>query len=241
MFGADRRDIMKGYIFDFGGTIDTSGCHWGRLLWHAMERNGVPVTEEQFREAYVYAERTLGSNPIIQTNYDFHKTIEIKLRIEMEYFVRSKMWDCTEAEWRAMHARILDDVYGIVSKTIAENKKVLEKIAEEYPIVLVSNFYGNMQVVLKEFGLDKLFKSVVESAVVGIRKPDERIFRMGVEALGMEPEDVTVVGDSFKKDILPSKKIGCKAVWIKGEGWTDERFDETIPDRVITSLKELIL
>lgn len=232
---------MKGYIFDFGGTLDTSGCHWGRMLWHAYERNGVPVTEQDFREAYVYAERTLGTNPIIQTNYDFHKTIDIKLRIEMEYLIRQKICSCTEEECRKMHKNILDDVYANVCSTIKENKKVLEKIAETCPMVLVSNFYGNMNIVLKEFRLDHLFKSVVESAVIGIRKPDERIFRMGVDALGMNPEEVTVVGDSYKKDILPSKKIGCRAVWLKGEGWTDEQFDETVPDRVITDLKELIL
>ena len=232
---------MKGYIFDFGGTIDTSGCHWGRMLWHAVERNGVPVTEQEFRDAYVYAERTLGKNPIIQTNYDFRKTIDIKLRIEADYLLKQNLLKYTDNEYREMQKKILDDVYGRVCATIAENKKVLEKIGETCPMVLVSNFYGNMNIVLKEFGLDNIFKKVVESAVVGIRKPDERIFRIGVDALGMNPEDVTVVGDSYRKDILPSKKIGCKAVWIKGEGWTDEEFDETVPDRIITDLKELVL
>ncbi len=232
---------MKGYIFDFGGTIDTSGCHWGRLLWHVMERNGVLVTEQNFRDAYVYAERTLGKNPIIQTNYDFRKTIELKLRIELEYLVREKMWECKESECHAMHRQLLDDVYSHVCVTIAENKKILEKLAETYPLVLVSNFYGNMNIVLKEFGLDGLFKTVVESAVIGIRKPDERIFKIGVEALGMNPEDVTVVGDSYKKDIIPSHKIGCKTIWLKGEGWTDEQVVKPVADRIIKDLKELVL
>ncbi|MDY3670437.1 MAG: HAD family hydrolase, partial [Prevotella sp.] len=49
--------MIKGYIFDFGGTLDTAGCHWGQMLWHAYQRQQIPVSEEQFREAYVYAER----------------------------------------------------------------------------------------------------------------------------------------------------------------------------------------
>ena len=232
---------MKGYIFDFGGTIDTSGCHWGRLLWHAYQRNGLPITEQDFREAYVYAERTLGKNPIIQTGYDFRRTIDIKLRIEMEYLIRNGHWNCTAAEGYAMHDRILDDVYAFVTNTIADNKKVLEKIAETYPMALVSNFYGNMNIVLKEFGINHLFKSVVESAVIGIRKPDERIFKIGVEALGLQPEEVTVVGDSYRKDILPSHNIGCKTVWIKGEEWTNEEIVHPVADRIISKLNELIL
>ncbi|MFC2513069.1 MAG: HAD family hydrolase, partial [Prevotella denticola] len=43
------------FLFDFGGTLDTAGCHWGKMLWHAYERKCVPITESQFREAYVYA------------------------------------------------------------------------------------------------------------------------------------------------------------------------------------------
>ena len=107
-------------------------------------------------------------------------------------------------------------------------------------MVLVSNFYGNINVVLQEFELDHLFDSVIESAVVGIRKPDYRIFKLGVEALGLPAEDVTVVGDSFYKDILPAKKAGCRTIWFKGEGWTDETYDESIPDQVITDISEVL-
>lgn len=76
---------IKGYIFDYGGTLDTGGCHWGRRIWHAYEHENVPVDEVLFREAYVYAERELGRNPIIQPDYTFRKTLSVKLRIEMEY------------------------------------------------------------------------------------------------------------------------------------------------------------
>ena len=107
-------------------------------------------------------------------------------------------------------------------------------------MVLVSNFYGNISVVLHEFGFDGMFEKIIESAVVGIRKPDPRIYMLGVETLQMKPEEVVVIGDSFKKDIIPAKKIGCTAIWIKGETWTDENNDESLPDTIITDLKQLI-
>ena len=66
-------------------------------------------------------------------------------------------------------------------------------------MVLVSNFYGNVQAVLADFNLLQYFESIIESAVVGVRKPDPQIFRLGVDALGMKPEEVLVVGDSYKK------------------------------------------
>lgn len=220
---------MKGYIFDYGGTLDTGGHHWGKVLWHAYQRQQVPVTEAQFREAYVYGERTLGKNPIIQPDFTFHRTLETKLRLQFEYLHE-----------QSSMSEVLSDLYERTRQVTAHSREVLLQLKERYPMVLVSNFYGNIAVVLQEFGFDGIFQTVIESAVVGIRKPDPRIFTLGVEALGLQPEEVTVVGDSIDKDILPAKKAGCHTVWFKGEGWTDDPVDERQADRVITDLSELL-
>lgn len=232
--------MTKGYIFDYGGTLDTAGRHWGKVLWHAYSRHNIPVTEEQFREAYVHAERTLGSHPIIQPEYTFHKTLDTKLRIEMEYLMAEGYWNVSEDEYVKSHKTILEDLYEEVKRETSHSREVLTRINENHPMVLVSNFYGNISVVLKEFGLDNLFLNIIESAVVGIRKPDPRIFTLGVEALKLNPVNTTVVGDSFYKDITPAKKAGCKTIWFKGEGWTDEKYDETIPDKIITDLSQIL-
>lgn len=232
--------MIKGYIFDFGGTLDTAGCHWGQMLWHAYQRQQIPVSEEQFREAYVYAERTLGRTPIIQSDYSFHKTLEVKIRIEMEYLCTSGAWQADEAEFARSHKAVLEDVYSKVVEITSHSREVLSQLAARYPMVLVSNFYGNISHVLEEFHLSEFFKDIVESAVVGVRKPDHRIFVLGVEALGLKPEECVVVGDSFYKDIEPAKKAGCQAVWFKGEGWTDQQYDETLPDKIITDLNQLL-
>lgn len=233
----DKHKTTEGYIFDYGGTLDTGGCHWGRRIWHAYERAGVPVDEELFREAYVYAERELARNPIIQPDYTFHKTLAVKLRIEMEY-ISDRQPGFDAMRWQEA---VLDILYGQTKEETAKSKAVLVKLKERYPMVLVSNFYGNISTVLGEFGLDGLFDSIVESAVVGVRKPDHRIFTLGVEALGMEPGKVTVVGDSYDKDIVPAKRAGCRTVWMRGEGWTDTtESDTSAADAVITELKEIL-
>ncbi len=232
--------MIKGYIFDYGGTLDTGGCHWGQMLWHAYARQQMPVTEKQFRDAYVYGERTLGSNPIIKADFTFYKTLSVKIRLEMEQLCATGVWDVDEATLCSMHAAVLKDLYERVQTTTAHSRMVLTQLHEHYPLVLVSNFYGNIAEVLKEFGLDHLFQDIVESAKVGIRKPDPRIFALGVERLGLKAEETVVVGDSFTKDIEPALKAGCHSVWLKGEGWTDTAYDETLPDRVITDLDELL-
>ena len=220
--------MNKGYIFDYGGTLDTGGQHWGMLLWHAFERHQVPVSESQFRDAYVYAERTLGRNKIIQPTDTFLQTLKIKVQLELTYLNNESYTDA-----------IVSDVYERTKSQTALSRRVLMQMKAS-PMVLVSNFYGNISVVLQEFGLDGIFAEVIESAVVGIRKPDPQIFLLGVDALGMKPEEVTVVGDSLEKDIIPAKRAGCHTVWLKGEGWTNAQDGENQVDRVIMTLDELL-
>jgi putative hydrolase of the HAD superfamily len=56
--------------------------------------------------------------------------------------------------------------------------------------------------------------------------------------MNMEPEDVTVIGDSYRKDIEPALSLGCKAIWIKGSSW--DKDDETVPfEPAVASLVQL--
>lgn len=119
-----------------------------------------------------------------------------------------------------------------------EARPILDRLAGSYPMVLVSNFYGNIESVLSDFNLLGYFRSIIESAVVGVRKPDPRIFSLGVEALGLKPSEVLVVGDSYKKDIVPAESIGCKVAWLKGKGWTADE-DAVMHPAIIKSLAEL--
>lgn len=228
--------MIKGFIFDYGGTLDTGGQHWGKVIWHAYERQQVPVSEEAFRDAYVHAERTLGKNPIIQPDFTFYKTIETKIRIQLEYLQEKNDVSSVSSYLKPL----TDSLYEATVKETAKSREVLLQLKQQYPMVLVSNFYGNIATVLQEFKLDGIFDKIIESAVVGVRKPDPQIFTLGVEALGMQPDEVVVVGDSMDKDIIPAGKAGCHTVWFKGEGWTNDPVDESPAGKVITDLTQIL-
>lgn len=224
---------VKGYLFDYGGTLDTGGCHWGKVLWHCYQWVGVPIGEQQFRDAYVHAERTLGSQRVVTPDFTFRQTLQAKVRLQLAWL--------REIDGERYAADIVREAYDVARQHVSHSREVLMQLREATPLVLVSNFYGNMETVLREFNLVGIFLHVVESAVVGIRKPDPRIFALGVTRLGLQAADVAVVGDSIDKDIVPAKQAGCKTVWLRGEQWTDEPVDEHIPDRVIDDLNELLV
>lgn len=231
--------MTRALIFDFGGTIDTDGCHWGRFIWHAFEWAHVAVGEADYRQAYVYGERTLGSEAVIKPSFTFRQTLREKLRLEAEWLVGNGAWRVSEAQSAAVVASICDHIYNDVCQIVRRNAAVLERLKEKYRLALVTNFYGNMDVVLREFGLDDCFECVVESARVGVRKPDERIFRMALDALGCVAADVAVIGDSLKNDIRPAHALGCRTVWLKGEGWTNGEEGASAADEIIHSLADI--
>ena len=134
--------------------------------------------------------------------------------------------------------RLADWCYAYARKSIDTARPILEALSQKYPLVLVSNFYGNIESVLKDFHLDSYFQSIVESAVVGIRKPDPAIFGLGVKELSLPAEEIVVIGDSYDKDIVPATTIGCQTIWLKSIGWSDYEGNETA-DLVITDFPEL--
>ncbi len=227
---------IKGIIFDYGGTLDTGGDHWSEVIWRAYQRAGVAVDKAQFREAYVYAERELARTRHILPEHNFGDLLLIKMRLELQWLSEQGLFPPAQVEAKA--GEVAGICYHSARSKVEEAVPVLDELSRKYRLVLVSNFYGNVETVLKDFGIAKYFPRIIESAVVGVRKPDPKIFSLGVEALGCLPEETVVIGDSYRKDIEPAEKIGCRAIWIKGKGWTDDEDAQTYSN-TITDIREV--
>ncbi len=264
---------IRGVIFDYGGTLDTRGDHWSHILRQGWEYSGVKADIEQFRRAYVYAERALAAHRIITPEDDFLTLLRKKVLIELSCYAGLLPEDPKDA---GVYQRALDAADDTLKDTaehiaeycndyaracIDEARPILEALAAQFPMVLVSNFYGNVDAVLRGMDIRQYFAGIIESAVVGIRKPDARIYALGVMALPMSeqaraagdtcdifghgsgawlrPESVLVVGDSLSKDIYPARSIGCRTAWIKGRGWTAAE-DSASDPALIPSLAALM-
>ncbi|WP_301185924.1 HAD family hydrolase [uncultured Muribaculum sp.] len=228
---------IKGIIFDYGGTIDSRGTHWSEIIWDGYRASGVDIAKDTFREAYVHAERELAKVRHIMPDDNFYVLLLKKMRIELTYLADKGAIARESVDTLAPD--IAKYCYDRARNCIEEARPTLEALSKRYPMVLVSNFYGNVESVLCDFNLRHFFKQIIESAVVGVRKPDPRIFGLGVEALGLKPEEVLVVGDSYKKDIVPAESIGCKVAWLKGKGWTADE-DAVMHPAIIEKLSNVL-
>ncbi|WP_297901667.1 HAD family hydrolase [uncultured Parabacteroides sp.] len=228
---------VKGILFDYGGTIDSNGMHWAEVIWMAYEALKVPVSKDIFRDAYIHGERTLGKNPIVKPHHTFLDMLRLKSDLQIRWLEDNGHLP-PKRNTMELPNLLADWCYGYAREAIDNARPILEQLAERYPLVLVSNFYGNIESVLKDFGLDHLFGSIVESAVVGIRKPNPEIFQLGVDRLGFPADEIVVVGDSYDKDIIPATQIGCQTIWLKNIGWSAYKGDETA-DIILSDFTEI--
>ena len=230
---------------------------------------GVSIHKQAFRNAYVYGERAMAVNPIVTPDFHFEDILREKLILELNFLAGKELLETgkddsekqaklgnpgkdsdasseslflslSDSEIRQIAVDMARYINGKTLALLKENKLVLEHLKQNgYPMVLVSNFYGNINQVLKDAGIDGYFEEVIESAVVGVRKPNPAIFALGVCALDLPASQVLVVGDTYGKDIIPAHKLGCHTLWIKGLQWEEKKVDESIPDGIIKKLSEM--
>lgn len=229
---------IKGIILDYGGTIDSPGEHWSEVIRRGWTRAGITCPDDVFNACYVWAERHLGVTPDINPGFDFHRLMLVKAALELEEFARLGHELPIEKDKCAVV--IADYCDECARRHIERVRPFLADLADRHPLMLVSNFYGNLDSVTRAFGIRQYFRGVLDSATVGVRKPDPRIFSMAVVALGLDPSDVLAVGDSLHKDIIPAAQTGCRTAWLRGR---DSKDSATTPEGtvVLNNLEELDL
>ena len=93
-------------------------------------------------------------------------------------------------------------------------KQALERLAARYPLVGLSN--GNADVFGTEAG--PYFKASVSARVVGVAKPDARIFHEAAAQLNLPAKSVLHLGDDANTDVMGAMNAGMQTAWINTQG-----------------------
>ncbi len=95
----------------------------------------------------------------------------------------------------------------------------LEALLERgYRLAVISNADGRVEGVLERTGLRDYMEFVLDSAVVGVEKPDPRIFHEGLRRLGLVAEEALYVGDLYPVDVVGARNAGMDALLLDPSG-----------------------
>ncbi len=194
---------VRAVTLDFGGTLDGAE-HWRERYWRLYRSIGV-ADRPAFDQAFDAATRA--------------SYAEEALRMaNLEELVRYQVGQ----QCRHLQLPIGEVGERIVRRFVAESRGALQRHAlllqrwrQRVRLGVISNFYGNLPRVLAAEGMAPLFDALIDSTLVGARKPDRAIFQIALQQLGCQPREVLHVGDSLEHDVYGARSAGLGAAWLR--------------------------
>ncbi|MFQ5963983.1 MAG: HAD family hydrolase [Candidatus Scalinduaceae bacterium] len=231
---------IKAVIFDLGNTLFKLGREedwdWVRIHREAMERVGYNVDTRQLQQVILNIPKELMSKRGVLYGeiYHFHREILRYILDRMGYkdISDDRLHDVT------MSARkVLIEVQSLNDDALPCLKRLS---AWGLRLGVISNAEGLTAIDCERLGLARYLEFVIDSAHVGVRKPDAMIFQIAISALHrnfenpLQPSDIVYVGNELESDALAAKNAGMIGVWLNRD---NKKVDPRVP--TIHSLNDL--
>lgn len=205
-------DGARACIFDAGGTIVHPD--WPRLSQIATEVSGQTFNLQEMGRAFGEMLRAVG------------------VEMQREGFVLPKEMKAPHWTFRRMYASLgLDESTSaaVIERLIASHAlrhvwctpdpsaaDVLDELKRRgLLLAVISNTEdGRLVESLDAAGLAGKFDLLIDSHVVGHRKPDPAIFGLTLERLKLEPGEAAYVGDSYAHDALAARAVGMRGILL---------------------------
>lgn len=228
------KNKIKAIAFDFGGTLDSPFLHWMDIYIHLYTtRLNLPLTKENFRDSYVYAEQMMERLQLVKSHHSLLETQTFKTDLQFRSLIERGILSDTPVNREELPQQAAQLVTDYSSEYVIASRPVLARLHESYTLLLVSNYYGNLKNIVTDLGIIPYFHSITDSTLEGIRKPDPALWKVAIERAGFSCGEVLVVGDSMKNDILPGLSLGCQVI----QGCPEKKEETEIT--TITHLDEL--
>ncbi len=131
------------------------------------------------------------------------------------------------------HAQALSEAYmtgrDSALKLFPESIPFLEAVFERYPLGLITNGPADIQrQEIATLGIEKYFANIFIEGEMREGKPLQSVFQRATKAVGKEPEQILMVGNSFGHDIAPAIIAGWRTAWVRRPS---DVAPSTTPDR----------
>ena len=101
--------------------------------------------------------------------------------------------------------------------------EILEYLHLKYKLHIITNGFKEIQQgKLNNANIDKYFVTVTNSEMVGVKKPNPKIFKHALNVARAKQENSIMIGDNYEADILGALNIGLDAIYLN---YHDDSFE----------------
>jgi|SRR5690625_1213168 len=120
-----------------------------------------------------------------------------------------------------------------------ETIEVLDKLKNKYQLLMLTNGSPHLQRTKLSLSpeLEPYFDHIVISGEFGTGKPSVDIFNYALSLLDVEKDEVIMIGDNPKTDILGASKVGIDSIWINHH---KENLQEITPTYEVNRLRQIM-
>ena len=208
-------------VFDVGGTLVRLDFEW---IAQMLGELGVTASVQALREAEVHGRRLYDAAAIVRPTAPGAPQAPMGTLAPIEAYWGGMLEAAGVPRARLdegialLDARQKSDAF-LWAKPMEGAREVLDFLAVMgLRLACVSNSDGRAEAHLERFGLREGLEFVLDSAVVGIEKPDPRIFDMALERLRVFPNRALYVGDLRSVDEHGSRSAGMQFVLLDPYG-----------------------
>jgi putative hydrolase of the HAD superfamily len=196
-------DALHAILLDYGGTLDGDAQHWFDHFVRLYAEAGSALGAADIKRAFYAADAALPRDPDIR-RFGLERMVRTHVDLQLRHL---------GVDDARLAAALADRFIADTRAAWDRNRPLLAGLAGRFRLGVVSNSYGNMPALLAEAALAE-FAVVLDSALVGIAKPDAALYRLAVERLQLDPESVLHVGDSWERDVVPAHAAGLRTAWL---------------------------
>ncbi|VTU07466.1 nucleotidase [Actinobacillus indolicus] len=151
----------------------------------------------------------------------------------------AKLAEQTGKDPLALNKELMAEM-AIVSKPLPNVMEMLNALYGKVKMGIITNGLEALQQKrLENTGITKFFEIIVVSEVVGVAKPNAKIFEYAFEQIGdIDKSQILMVGDTLSSDILGANGVGIDSCWFNHTG--ENNTTEIKPTYEITDIKQLI-
>ena len=108
-------------------------------------------------------------------------------------------------------------------RILPNTRNTLLLLKQQYRLAVISNSDGGIREAISAAGIADCFEYIIDSAHVGVEKPDPAIFRAALDAMQVRPSESIYIGDVYAIDVLGARSVGMRAILIDPFGVCDHQ------------------